>query len=74
VLELQSQATVADVLRAYPAAQGLGSVLGLLALGSRHGMIAGHSETVSWTGGDEQQRSAHIPVIYFVKERANELA
>ena len=74
VLELQSQATVADVLRAYPAAQGLGSVLGLLALGSRHGMVAGHSETVSWTGGDEQQRSAHIPVIYFVKERANELA
>lgn len=74
VLDLQSQASVADVLRAYPAAQGLGSVLGLLALGSRHGLLAGHSETVSWTGGDEQQRSAHIPVIYFVKERANELA
>lgn len=74
VLDLQSQASVADVLRAYPAAQGLGSVLGLLALGSRHGLVAGHSETVSWTGGDEQQRSARIPVIYFLKERANELA
>ncbi len=74
VLDLQSQASVADVLRAYPAAQGLGSVLGLLALGSRHGIVAAHSETVSWTGGDQQQRSAHIPVIYFVKERAYELA
>ncbi|HEX8403350.1 MAG TPA: DUF3375 domain-containing protein, partial [Duganella sp.] len=74
VLERQSQASVADVLRAHPAAQGLGSVLGLLALGSRHGVIAGHSETVGWTGGDQQARSASIPVIYFVKERANELA
>lgn len=73
VLDLASQASVADVLRAYPAAQGLGSVLGLLALGSRHGLVAGHSETVSWTGGDQQQRSARIPVIYFVKERADEL-
>jgi len=74
VLDLQSQASVADVLRSYPAAQGLGSVLGLLALGSRHGIVASHQETVSWIGGDEQARSARIPVIYFVKERAHELA
>lgn len=74
VLALQSQATVADVLRAYPAAQGLGSVLGLLALGSRHGLVAQHHETVSWTGGDQQPRSARIPVIYFTKERVHELA
>jgi hypothetical protein len=74
VLALRSQASVADVLRAYPAAQGLGSVLGLLALGSRHGVVGAQQETISWTGGDEQQRSARIPVIYFVKERAHELA
>jgi hypothetical protein len=74
VLDLQSQASVADVLRAYPAAQGLGSVLGLLALGSRHGIVASHQETVCWTGGDQQARSARIPVIYFLKERAHELA
>jgi hypothetical protein len=74
VLSLHSQASVADVLRAYPAAQGLGSVLGLLALGSRHGVVAAHHETVSWTGGDQQQRSARIPVVYFSKERADELA
>ena len=74
VLALQSQASVADVLRAYPATQGLGSVLGLLALGSRHGTVATRHETVSWTGGDEQRRSARIPVIYFTKDRAHELA
>lgn len=74
VLALQSQASIADVLRAHPAAQGLGSVVGLLALGSRHGIVAGHSETVSWTGGDQQPRRATIPTIYFVKERADELA
>ncbi|WP_373989478.1 DUF3375 domain-containing protein [Duganella sp. BuS-21] len=74
VLALQSQASVADVLRAYPATQGLGSVLGLLALGSRHGVIGEHHETVSWTGGDDQPRSARIPVVYFTKERAHELA
>ena len=74
VLELRSQASVADVLRAHPAEQGLGSVLGLLALGSRHGLAGGHTETVDWIGGDGQARRASIPVIYFLKERADELA
>ena len=74
VLALRSQASVADVLLAFPAAQGLGSVLGLLALGSRHGELAASSETVAWTGGDDCRRSARIPVIYFLKERAHELA
>ncbi|WGG50734.1 DUF3375 domain-containing protein [Rugamonas sp. DEMB1] len=73
VLALRSQASVGDVLLAHPAAQGLGSVLGLLALASRHGVAAAAQETVSWTGGDEQRRSARIPTIYFVKERADEL-
>jgi hypothetical protein len=74
LLERQSQASVADILRVYPAGQGLGSVVGLLALGSRHGLVTGGSETVSWTGADEQLRSARIPTVYFVKERINELA
>ena len=74
VLELRPQASVADVLRAHPAEQGLGSVLGLLALGSRHGLAGGHTETVDWIGGDGQARRASIPVIYFLKERADELA
>jgi hypothetical protein len=74
VLQERSQASIAEVLLAYPAAQGLGSVLGLMALGSRHGIVANHSETVDWLGGDQHRRSASIPVIYFLKERAGELA
>lgn len=74
VLALRSQASISDILEHYPAEQGLGSVVGLLALGSRHGMTASDVETVSWTGADDQRRSARIPVIYFLQERANELA
>jgi hypothetical protein len=74
VLGMRSQASVGDVLLEFPAAQGLGSVLGLLALGSRHGILAAQSETVAWTGGDATPRKARIPVVYFVKERIDELA
>lgn len=72
VLEKQSQASIADVLDAFPAAQGLGSVLGLVALGSRYGIMSDMLETVAWTGGDGVQRSARVPVIYFLKERTHE--
>lgn len=73
VLEQRSQASIADVLEQFPAAQGLGSVVGLLALGSRHGFKADYSETVGWVGGDDELRSARIPKIFFLRERANEL-
>ena len=73
VLEQRSQASIADVLEQFPAAQGLGSVVGLLALGSRHGFKADHSETVGWVGGDDERRGARIPKIFFLRERANEL-
>lgn len=73
VLEVQSQASVADVLQVFPAAQGLGSVLGLVALGSRHGIVSDMQESVTWTGNDNTERSAKIPVIYFLKERSHEL-
>ncbi len=72
VLQTQPQASVADVLHVFPAAQGLGSVLGLVALGSRHGIVSEGLETVSWIGGDEMPRSARVPVIYFLKERIHE--
>jgi hypothetical protein len=74
VLEQHSQASIADVLEMFPAAQGLGSVIGLLALGSRHGFVADHNETVDWVGGDDERRSAQIPKIFFLRERAHELA
>ena len=73
VLEQRSQASIADVLEQFPAEQGLGSVVGLIALGSRHGIRGEHSETVGWFGGDDQRRSARIPKIFFLRERANDL-
>ncbi|MEI7842391.1 MAG: DUF3375 domain-containing protein [Gallionellaceae bacterium] len=73
VLEQRSQASIADVLDMFPAKQGLGSVVGLIALGSRHGFKGDINETVSWVGDDDQRRSAKIPKIFFLRERANEL-
>jgi hypothetical protein len=74
VLASRTQASVADVLAAFPAAQGLGSVIGLLSLGSRYGLVAEASETVSWLGGDAVLRKATIPAIYFFKDQQDGLA
>lgn len=74
VLATRTQASIADVLAVFPAAQGLGSVIGLLSLGSRYGMVAQDSETVSWLGGDNVQRRATIPAIYFFKDQQDGLA
>jgi hypothetical protein len=74
-LEDLSMASIAQVLNNFPATQGLGSVVGYVALGSRHGVRTElRSERVDWIGADERLRSARIPLIYFLKERANELA
>lgn len=74
VLADRSQCSIADVLSVYPAAQGLGSVIGLLSLGSRYGLVAQSSETVSWLGSDHVQRKATIPAIYFFKDQQDGLA
>jgi hypothetical protein len=73
VLEITSQASINEVLERYPAAQGLGSIVGLIALGVRHGIRSESEELVFWTGKDTQRRSARIPRIYFLRERVNEL-
>jgi hypothetical protein len=74
MLEQQSQASIADVLVKFPATQGLGSVIGLLALGSRHGFKTTETEIVDWSDIEELKRFAKIPKIFFLKERANELS
>jgi hypothetical protein len=74
LLETRSQVSIGDVLDLFPAAQGLGSVVGLIALGSRHGIKADNQEAVSWHGSDAVQRSARIPRFYFLRERIDELA
>ena len=73
LLEQRDQASIGDVLTHFPAEQGLGSVVGLLALGSRHGIKGDSVETVAWVGEDEQGRCARIPKIYFLRDRLDEL-
>ncbi len=73
VLQQHMQASVGEVLKHFPALQGLGSVLGLLALGSRHGVKTDITENVSWIGADNLFRQAKIPKIFFIKERIHEL-
>lgn len=73
LLQRQSQASIGELLDAFPAEQGLGSVVGYVALGARHGEVSGEREQVSWQGADSQPRRALIPAIYFIKERYVEL-
>lgn len=64
-----SQASIAEVLRRFPAEQGLGSVVGYVALGARHGEVTEATELVFWTGKDGIDRAARVPAIYFTRER-----
>ncbi len=73
VLTERSQASIAEILAIFPASQGLGTVVGYLALGSRHGVPAGGKEIVEWRGRDDLDRRARIPSIYFLRERIHEL-
>ncbi|WP_140724301.1 DUF3375 domain-containing protein [Pseudomonas sp. Hp2] len=66
--------SIGDTLRQRPAAQGLGSVIGYLSLGTRHGMvIQDQHETVQWEGGDGATRRARIPLVWFTQEKRDEL-
>jgi len=67
LLSGRDQITVADILLLYPAEQGLGSLVGYLAIGARCGVLSDRKEHVSWQGLDGVRRSAVIPCIYFVK-------
>jgi hypothetical protein len=69
LLAAHGQVTVGDLLCRYPAEQGLGTVVGYLALGVRDGIVAEGTERVSWRGRDGIERAARIPRIYFVSGR-----
>jgi len=73
-LETRSPVSIGDILELHPAAQGLGSVIGLIALGCRYGNKSDESETVTWTGGDSVRRSARIIKMLFSREKVNEFA
>ncbi len=75
ILRQAGQASIAQVLQRSPARQGLGSVVGLLTLGVRHGVRAPDQlEQVTWVGEDGVERNARIPKFYFSPEQAHELA
>lgn len=70
-----AQLSIAGILAQRPAAQGLGSIIGLLALAGRHGITAtGEAETVHWQGGDGQTRRARIAKVWFTEGKRDELA
>lgn len=69
VMKTVSRPSVADVLEPFPAVQGLGSVVGLMALGGKWGLRTLETERVNWTGEDGKKRSARIPKIYFLREK-----
>ena len=64
VLARQGAATIAEVLQAHPATQGLASIIGLLVLAEEHGSPAEGRETVSWHTG-ETTRQATTPRFLF---------
>jgi uncharacterized protein DUF3375 len=65
---------IEELLRVYPATQGLGSVVGYIYLATRHGQVTPSHVQVSWTGMDAVQRSARVPSVYFLKDREHEFA
>jgi hypothetical protein len=69
----KTQASIAQLLESFPAEQGLGSVVGYVALGVKHGEITGEGQIVCWEGDDRVVRRARIPTIYFLRERCAEL-
>lgn len=74
LLAERARVSIGEALERFPAEQGLGSVVGYVALGVKHGELTGGIETVSWRGKDETQRKARVPTIYFARERRDELA
>ena len=66
VLADQAQATVGEVLAAFPATQGLASVVGLLLLAAAVGRKAAGSEDVTWLSGSGQRRTVRLDRYVFL--------
>lgn len=72
VLSTRPAASIGEILLAHPAQQGLGTVLGLIEIGSREGVSSEERETVDWIGSDSVPRRGDIPYISFVKGHFHE--
>ncbi len=71
LLAQHAHVSIAQVLQAFPAEQGLGSVIGLLAMGAKDGIVTKQFDEVSWQGHDKVTRRARIPRIYFYHEKVH---
>lgn len=69
-----SQISVADLLQKHPAQQGLGTVVGYVALGVKYGEVLQEKVQVAWLGLDGVERTAFMPTIYFLRERTDAFA
>jgi len=67
-LTTADKASVAEFLAAYPAPQGLGTVLGYLQLAIKHGHLEGGREQLRWIGMDGMARSASSPTYVLTRE------
>lgn len=57
--------TVADVLARFPATQGVGSVVGLLAIAAEQGTVDDEPELLAWQGSDGTARTALVAAHRF---------
>jgi hypothetical protein len=74
ILEIHSQCSIAELMEHVEPAQGLGTVVGYLSLGHKHGVISPkQTEHVAWTTAKGSARSARIPLVTFTAERRHEL-
>jgi hypothetical protein len=74
VLQNREQASISDVLQAFPARQGLASVVGLMDLANRHGTALTTQEVVTWRRADGVHCAARIPTMVFTKDKAHVFA
>ena len=73
MLDYNKQVSIGGLLARFPATQGLGTVVGYISLGVKHGLVLrDQNERVGWSSGDKT-RQATIPLVYFVQERKGEL-
>jgi hypothetical protein len=72
LLAEREQVSLVELLEAYPAEQGLGSVVGYLALGARCGVISAQKDRVAWRGLDGIERRAWVPRLYFLQGQCDD--
>lgn len=63
--------SIADVLRAHPATQGLASIVGLVALALENGHAQDGSETLHWKDGNGRPFKADVPLFTFTSKVAS---